>query len=136
MGAGGCSVSSRQPTTVFQYELMKQHFWSTFQLQSDERETRKRLMYLQAQSSLTLFVLCSFELSAALNKTAFILTYGFLFHFQAGFVYKASRFPCLHSKRAILRPLNRPSALNVHFNHFSNALLCRSHVGPSIIWPF
>lgn len=130
------AVSPPDSPLLFQYELMKEHFWSTFQLQSDERETRKRLMYLQTQSSLTLFVLCSFELSAALNKTAFILTYGFLFQFQAGFVYKASRFPCLYSKRAILRPLNPPSALNVHVNQFSNVLLCRSHVGPSIIWPF
>ncbi|XP_056906956.1 secretion-regulating guanine nucleotide exchange factor isoform X1 [Takifugu flavidus] len=96
--ADTCSNSSRQPSTVFQYELMKQHFCSTFQLQSDERETRKQLTYLQTQSSLTLFVLCSFELSAAPNKAAFILTYGFLFPFRAGIVCRASRSPCVRSK--------------------------------------
>lgn len=96
--ADSCSNSSRQPSTVFQYELMKPHFCSTFQLQSDERETRKQLTYLQTQSSLTLFVLCSFELSAAPNKAAFILTYGFLFPFRAGIVCRASRSPCVRSK--------------------------------------
>lgn len=66
---------------------------SVFQLQSDERETRKQLMDFQTQWSLTLFALGSFEFSAALNKTAFILTRGFSFQFQAGFVCTASRFP-------------------------------------------
>lgn len=134
--ADSCSNPSRQPSTVFQYELMKQHFWSTFQLQSDERETRKQLMYLQTQSSLTLFVLCSFELSAALNKAAFILTYGFLFPFRAGIVCRASRFPCVRSKCEMLLPFNRPSGLRVHFNLFSPVLLYRSHVVLNIIWPF
>lgn len=63
-------------------------------------------MYLQTQSSLTLFALGSFDLSAALNKTAFILTCGFLFYIQAGFVCKACRFPWLDDKHEILQTLN------------------------------
>lgn len=78
---------------MFQSAFMKLPFWSTFQLQCDERETKKQLMFLQTQLPLTLFAPGSFELSAALNKTALILTRGFLFLSQAGFVYKASRFP-------------------------------------------